>query len=185
MSKTLILDARVSSYAGEPTRLVATCDVATGRIYISAEKPFHPPKVEKSLVQQLKAKITRGKTLVITDSADNMDKWDLLYREGEHLTEIVRCYHEKIRNNLLAMDDKVQGRYNPENVLQQRRLDANKGAVWELSTETQNGHICILLACWASMRGANSFMFAHQLHQDDSKLEFEPESSDFDEPFTV
>lgn len=185
MSKAIILDARVSSYAGEPTRLVATCDVATGRIYISAQKPFVPVKSEKTTAQRLKEKITRSKTLIITDSADNLDKWDLLYRESEHLTEIVRCYHEKKRNNLLAMDEKVQGRFNPESVLQQRRLDAKSGSIWELSTETQNGHICILLACWASLRGANSFMFAHQLHQDDSKLGFEAESSEFDEPFTV
>lgn len=185
MSKTLILDSRVSSYAGQPTRLVATCDVATGRIYISAEKPFVPPKTEKTAIQKFKEKVARSKTLIITDSSENLDKWDLLYKESEHLTEIVRCYHDKKRNGLLAVDDKVLGRYNPENVLQQRRLDAKTGALWELSTETQNGHICILLACWASMRGASSFAFAHQLHQDDSHLEHEPESSDFDEPFTV
>lgn len=186
MNSTLILDARVTGYAGERTRLVATCDVATGRVYISAEKPFVPPKTEKSLLQKLKEKRARARTLIITDSADGLDKWDLLYKESEHLGEVIRCYNDKSKNNLLLMDSKVQGRFNPEGVLQQRRLDPKNGAVYELSAdETNNGHICILLICWAATRGASNFMFAHQLQQSDSRLEYEPDSSDLDEPFTI
>lgn len=185
MSNILILDARVNSYAGPPTRLIATCDVPTGQVYVSAEKPFNPKPSIKSVADALKAKVQQAKTLIITDSPDTLSRWDLLYRESDHLTEIVRSYHAKMRNGLLAIDETVQGRYNPENVLQQRRLDAKTGALWELSTETQNGHICVLLACWGAMRASNNFMFASQLHAKDEDLHLQPDSLDLDEPFSL
>lgn len=182
---TLVLDTRVNGYAGQPTRLVATYNVATGNLYISAEKPFNPIPKKRSVLELLKLQRIQARTLIITDSADSLAKWDLLYRESDHLTEVVRCYHEKKRNNLITIDPKVQGRYNPDSVLQARKLDVKAGALWELSTETENGHICILLACWGAMRATNNFSFTAQLEQDLSQVHNEPDSFDLDEPFTL
>lgn len=182
---TLIIDTRVNSYAGSPTRLVATYDVPTGQLYISAEKPFKPVPKQRTVLELLKLKQVQAKTLIITDSADTLQRWDLLYKELDHLTEIVRCYHEKKRNNLLTIDPTVQGRFNPENVLQPRRLDVKAGALWELSTETENGHICIMLACWGAMKATNNYSFTTQLQQDLSQAHTQPDSFDLDEPFTL
>lgn len=185
MSNTLIIDTRVNSYAGSPTRLVATYDVPSGQLYISAEKPFNPVPKQRSVIELIKFKKVQARTLIITDSADTLAKWDLLYNEQQHLTEVVRCYHEKKRNGLLTIDPTVQGRFNPENVLQQRKLDVKNGAVWELSTETENGHICMLLACWGAMKATNNYSFTTQLQQDLSQVHHEPDSLDLDEPFTL
>ncbi|MBJ8481097.1 hypothetical protein I6M70_17195 [Acinetobacter pittii] len=184
MSDKLILDVRVSGYKEAPTRLIAVLDVASGQLYISDEKPFKPVKRERSVVERVKDKLRRNKTLIITDSPD-LDDWNLLYIEKEHLNEVVRAYRSKERDNLLTLDQKVQGRYRPDSVLQARKLDINTGAIWELSTETSNGHICVLLACWGAMRSTSNFMFATQLHQDLTGVEHEPDSNDFDEPFSI
>lgn len=185
MNNTLIIDTRVNGYEGQPTRLVATYDVPTGQLYISAEKPFNPIPKKRSVFEMLKFKQAQARTLIVTDSADTLARWDLLYKEIENLTEVVRCYREKVNNNLLTIDQAVQGRWNPQNVLQKRKLDINSGAVWELSAETENGHICILLACWAAMRATNNFSFTTQINEDVSALPSGPESTDLDEPFTV
>lgn len=184
MSDKLILDVRVSGYREAPTRLIAVLDVASGQLYISDEKPFKPVKRERSLVEMVKEKLRRNKTLIITDSPDQ-DDWNLLYIEKEHLNEVVRAYRSKDRDKLLSMDPKVQGRFSPDSVLQPRKLDINTGAIWELSTETSNGHICVLLACWGAMRSTSNFMFATQLNQDLTGVEHEPDSNDFDEPFSI
>lgn len=184
MSESLIIDARVSSYAEAPTRLIATLDIASGLLYISEQKAFNPPPITNP-IELVKEKLRAKKTLIITDSADTLAKWDLLYDEKENINEIVRAYHAKTRDNLLVMDPKVQGRFNPESVLQARKLDVKTGAIWELSTDTTNGHICVLLACWGAMRATNNFSFTTQLHQDLDHIEHEPDSDDLDEPFTL
>lgn len=185
MSNTLIIDTRVNGYEGSPTRLVATYDVPTGQLYISAEKPFNPVPKKRSVFEMLKFKQAQARTLIVTDSPDTLARWDLLYKEVENLNEVVRCYREKTNNKLLTIDDSVQGRWNPLNVLQKRKLDINSGAIWELSAETENGHICILLACWAAMRAANNFSFTTQINEDLSDVHLLPESTDLDEPFSV
>lgn len=185
MSNVVILDARVNSYAGQPTRLVATLNMASGLVYISDEKPFIPPQKKYSIVEMLKIKKREQRTLIITDSADTLDKWDLLFREAENLTEIVRAYQQKENNGLLKIDPAVLGRYNPQNVLQQRKLDVKNGAQWELSTETQNGHVCILLACWGALRVTSNFSFATQVNENLDQAYLDEDSDELDEPFTI
>lgn len=181
----MILDTRVNSYQGPPTRLVATLNAETGLLYISDEKPFHPPKKDYSLLELLKQKKRAGHTVIITDSPDVFEKWDLLFKESEHMAEIVRAYQMRDANKLLKIDPAVMGKFNPENVLQQRRLDVKNGAVWDISTEAQNGHICILLACWGAMRALANFSFANQIEQSLEPQEYGADSMDLDEPFTI
>lgn len=185
MNTTLIIDTRVSGYEGSPTRLVATYDVPTGELYISGEKPFKPVPKKRTVFELLKFKQVQARTLIVTDSADSLARWDLLYNEIDNLTEVVRCYREKTKNQQLTIDESVQGRWNPLNVLQKRKLDINNGAIWELSSETENGHICILLACWAAQRATNNFSFTTQINEDLSEAHLTPDSTDLDEPFSV
>lgn len=187
MTELLVIDSRVNGYKGAATRLVATCNVATGLVYISEEKPYKPKPLDKlkalSLDKLIQQKVAQSKTILVTDSPDNLANWDLAFFEKDHLTEVVRAYHNKKREGLLAIHESINGRYTPEDVLQQRKLDLQAGSVWELSTETENGHICVLLACWAAVKGAANYSFAQQV------MHYEPEmatdSDDMDMPFTI
>jgi len=185
MSEALILDVRVNSYQGLPTRLVATLKVDTGLIYISDEKPYHPPVKEYSILELLKIKKRAARTMIITDAADVFEKWDLLFNEVDHMNEVVRAYQMKSASNLLKISPAVMGKYNPENVLQQRKIDVKNGAVWDMSTELQNGHMCILLACWGALRATANYSFAHQIQASLEPQVYGADSEDLDEPFTI
>lgn len=185
MSNALILDARVNSYQGPPTRLVATLNVDTGLIYISDEKPYHPPAKEYSILELIKIKKRTARTMIITDAADVFDKWDLLFKEVDHMSEVVRAYQMKSASKLLKIDPAVMSKYNPENVLQQRKMDVKNGAVWDMSTELQNGHVCILLACWGALRATANHSFADQIEASLKPQVYGADSDDLDEPFTI
>lgn len=184
MSRIVVIDTRISGYAGQPTRLVATLDVTTGHLVVSGEKPYKPVPRERSIAEKIKLKLLQSKTIIITDSPDTLSNWDLMYKEADHLNEVVRAYTTFKRDKLLTLDKTIQGRYNPDNVLQPRKLDINNGALWELSNETENGNICILSACWGAMKAANNFMFAAQVNQDTSQSSSQYDD-DFSEPFSI
>lgn len=185
VSRVVVIDARMNGYAGQPTRMVATLDVTTGHLVVSGEKPYKPVPRERSIAEKIKLKLLQSKTIIITDSPDTLSNWDLLYKEIDHLNEVVRAFNTLKRDKLLTLDKSIQGRFNPDNVLQPRKLDINNGALWELSTETENGHLCILAACWGAMKATNNFMFAAQVNQDLSSQTTEQKDDDFLGPFTI
>lgn len=185
MSNTLILDIRVNGYRGQPTRLVATLNTDNGLLYVSGEKPYNQPKKEHSLLDLIKVKSREQRTVIVTNSPDVFDKWDLLFKEDEHMQEIVRAYQMRTANKLLKIDPSVMGKFNPENVLQHRKLDVKLGSVWDMSTEVENGHVCILLACWAAMRSMVNHSFAHQINNEAEHDIYGETSLNLDEPFTI
>lgn len=183
MSKTLIIDIRVNNYQGNPTRLIATCDSLSGRIYISAEKPYNPPKKDKTAAERLKEIILNERRVVVTDSPNTLANWDIAFNEREHLEQAIKAYHDKHKNGLLKMADSVM-RYRPDGVLQQRKLDVVAGSVWELSAETENGNICILLACWCAAKLISNDISAEIINEPDPTYQ-QSDSDDFDAPFCL
>lgn len=189
MSKTII-DIRISCYKEAPTRIVAICS-STGLVYISGIKPFNEKKdaTTKVLDFFLGNKIEKASnTLIVTDLPESVPNWDMVFDEQEHLEEAVSAYHAKEKGGLVGYHKEMKGRYALSSVLQKRKVDFKQGSVWELSTETTNGHICVLVACWVASRVTSSAKFAEQiLNEDDmlNKIGDPDDDPNFDMPFSI
>ena len=133
------LDARVTGYRGDAVRLLGVCDSATGAVLVAKQGEF----------------LTSGRagedTVIVTDSPSTIRDWDLAYDERQHMPEVLRSFGEVKRAGRLRIQDGLM-RWNPESVLQQRKID-ERGTVWEFDSQaTENGHVALMLIVWAASR---------------------------------
>lgn len=179
---SIILDCRVAMYKGDAMRVLAMLDVQNDKVVISNTLPYAPPKQpfkDKSPAQVEQIKLLMRNSIVIVDNADSFRDWDMCFKEREHLDEAVRAYYSLNASHALELKDEVLRNYSPENVIQIRKMDLN-GNTYELDSESiTNGHVAVLLACWAAVKARNTASL-----ETESEITQEDED-DFFTPFSI
>ena len=133
----VIIDARAASYDGEPARIMAITDAATGMINIKVERAWREQPV------------AADNTIVVTDTPQMFNHWGLSFNEREQMQSVMASYKAVTATGLLKLDDSLQ-RYNPAQVIQTRKIDDKGRALDFDSMGMNNGHIAVLLAVWAA-----------------------------------
>lgn len=152
--KIIKIDARVSGYTGEPVRVLAVCMPDTGKVLVQKIAPYREP-VER-----------KDDTVLVTDSPSHFKNWQLAFYEQQDIAAATRVYFERKRGGFVKIESAV-ARYDPEGVLELRKVDKT-GAVHEFnSSELDNGHMAVLLAIWASARATLGQILANQIDDDD------------------
>ena len=64
----------------------------------------------------------RDQTVVVTDSPDQVQNWQLSFNAKEHLEEVISIYQARFRAKLIEIEPKLN-QYNPKNVLEIRKVD--------------------------------------------------------------
>lgn len=148
---TITIDSRVSGYNDSPIRIVGVCLPNTGQILVKKIMPFD-------------SKVTPDEnTLVVTDSPQFIQSWQLAFYEKHHLDEVIRTYQMRVKNGLVQLDPEIN-RFNPQAVIATRKVDKN-GTVQELdSSSLSNGHIAVMLAVWASAKASQSHVVIDASH---------------------
>ena len=146
-----------------------------GAKYISQPGQFINIKINESLQPYLRRPMSISdydeNTIVVTDTPQMVDNWQLAFREKEHLDEVIRTYQMRSKNGLIRLEKELE-RFNPNMVIAVRKIDKN-GTVQELNSDSlSNGHIAVLLAVWASAKAsiAHSSMKAPNEEKTESNL---------------
>ncbi|ANC35799.1 hypothetical protein NDS20_000392 [Acinetobacter baumannii] len=147
MSGIIRIDSRVAGFSDQPIRLIGAAFADTGELVIQKTAVYSNLPVPSDL---------RDQTVVVTDSPDQVQNWQLSFNAKEHLEEVISIYQARFRAKLIEIEPKLN-QYNPKNVLEIRKVDKN-GLQQEFdSSSLNNGHIAILLAVWASTKIAKGF----------------------------
>lgn len=161
-STPIIIDARVSSYKGDPYRLRAVCKPQSGNIRIRKQAPYLAEG--ESLEPQ---------TVIVTDSPSHFDHWQLVFHEDQHLAEAVKAFFELNRGGKVSHVSSFT-QFSPQTILELRKIDKG-GSVWEFNSElTTNAHVAYLLAVWAARRITLTTSITYQIDDD--------AGADFDDP---
>lgn len=135
------IDSRVIGFSSDPVRVLALC-FATGEIVINSIAEF----TELPIIGD-----DQSTTVVVTDAPDVVQNWNLKFNPQEHLETVITMFQLRSRAGLIQIEKELN-RYDPQNVLQVRKVD-KKGLQQEFdSTSLNNGHVAVLLAVWASNR---------------------------------
>lgn len=153
-SQQLYLDVRICNYKGEPVRIFSQYDLKNNAIIVSKIMPYRPLGNE-DLTDEQKAKrqAIKRDTLLVVDNRMAFDDYDMLFIEAEHLDFAAQAYFEFNKQQMLIIPQELQGRTNLQTVLEMKKLELNKGSVWELNSQSvQNTHIAILALCYAAKK---------------------------------
>ncbi|WP_230656874.1 hypothetical protein [Psychrobacter sp. I-STPA10] len=145
----VVIDARAAAYAGDPIRVLAVTDTASGKILIKKTAQWREPVKVKD------------NTTVVTDTPSIFNHWGLAFNEKEQMDQVLMAYKEAQRANMLSISDDLR-RYEPSNVIQMRKFD-ERGAALEFDSSTlNNGHMAILLAIWAARKAHGGYIINQQ-----------------------
>ncbi|EXB47290.1 hypothetical protein J522_1941 [Acinetobacter baumannii 146457] len=146
MTEIIKIDARVTGFSNDPTRLISLCIPETGEILVQQIEIFTTLPVRPD---------QQADTIVVTDSPNLIQNWQLKFDPREHLEEVIQIYQTSFRAGLVEFEKSLE-RYNPMNILQVRKIDKN-GLQQEFdSGSLDNGHIAALITIWASHKIAVS-----------------------------
>lgn len=150
----IFIDARVSGYKGNPVRLIGACKPDTGRIKISLLKDYQDQENDRD-----------ENRVIVTDSPSHFPIWHQCFYEQNDLREVIQVYQEKKRGGLVDWDHGFD-KFNPDNVMQPRKLDEG-GLAWEFESDrVENGHVAILLCVWISAKVSLNHIITEQLDPD-------------------
>lgn len=153
MGHSLYLDVRIAGYKGEPVRIFAQYDLRNHAIMVSNILPYRPAIKELSEEQLARRQAIKKDTLLIVDNRLAFDDYDLLFDEKEHLDAAADAFFEYEKQGMLMIPDELKGRTNVQSVLEIRKLELNRGTVWQLNAaRVQNTHIAILALCYAAKK---------------------------------
>lgn len=161
------LVALVRGYAGKHVCLLAIADTDTQQIAISNPLPFNSqyPKDDD--------------TVIVTDSPNLVNEYQLAYREAEHLKEAIICYEELNQAAKITLKEHA---CDPSIVLQTFKVDT-KGKQKEFNTdELNNSHIAALLIVWAARRAFLNHQITQGFSQENDQDEID---NDFSTPFLI
>lgn len=154
MIQQMFIDCRVSGSTGDAVRIIAVVDNQNDQVTIAKILPYTPspdPYKDKTPEQIKQIKEIERNSIIVVDNGSAFKKWDICFNQVEHLDEAVKSYYALSRNKSLILGTPVQV-FDPSMVIEIRKMDM-RGNVYELnSDEVNNGHIAILVACWASIR---------------------------------
>lgn len=153
------IDSRVSSYRGQPTRVLGLCDTDKGTILVVKMEDYTTEvKPDKS-------------TVVVTDSPDHIKNWQLSYDERRDMLDVVKSFFSIKNAGMLKVNEQ---RLDPTGILEMRKID-ERGSVWEFnSSQTNNGHVATLLLVWAGVKAIRGRLLSEQVEeatQDDSEFD--------------
>lgn len=142
MTEIIKIDARVTGFSNDQVRLISLCFPDSGEILVQKIDIFTTLPVRPD---------QQADTIVVTDSPNLIQNWQLKFDPKEHLEEVIRVYQSSFRGGLVEFETSLE-RYNPMNILQVRKIDKN-GLQQEFdSSSLDNGHIAALISIWASNR---------------------------------
>lgn len=148
------IDSRVSGYRGSAIRILALSDQQTGAVFVA-----------KQLDASSVGKNPGDDTVVVTDSPGTTQNWGLAYDERQHMLEVIKTYFELQRSGRIKIADALL-RFNPESIIQTRKID-ERGAVFEFDSQsTENGHVAVMLAVWAAKKSMQGQEMADLLADD-------------------
>lgn len=165
----LYLDVRICNYKGEPVRIFAQYDNRNNTIIVSNIMPYRPINNDETLTdkQKQKKQAIKRHTLLVVDNRLAFDDYDLLFLESEHLDFAAQAYFEFDKQQMLIIPDELKGRTNLQSVLNLKKLELNKGSVWELNSQSvQNTHIAVLALCYAAKKATIGRSMSTVLHDD-------------------
>lgn len=178
----IIIDCRIAMYKEDAIRLLVAVDPQNDTVIVSDALAYAPPKQPykgKTPDQIKQIKKLEANTIIVVDNQDAFRNWDLVFDDKQHLDSAVRAYHMLKANNSLSLKDEVQRMYSPETVIQVRKMDLS-GNQYELDSESvTNGHVAVLVSCWAAIKIRNTASLS---------IESEPQVSDEDDfctPFCI
>lgn len=135
----LTIDSRVIRYGQQPMRIMAYANLHSGKILISNDAPFKEPYTRAS------------DSILVVDTPDLFPYWDLLFTEAKDMAEVVNTYFEFKKSGRIILGEDLS-RFNPESVLQTKKLD-ERGTVSEFDGSSfDSGHMAVLLSIWACRR---------------------------------
>lgn len=153
------LDVRISGFTGAPVRLLAKVVVASG----------HTRFFQEMAVREVPQR--RPAQVIVTDAPRYTAVWDLAFDESVDLAQAIVVYRQMVNAARLRLDDAV-AKYNPQGVLEVRKIDAN-GIRTDLDTTSlTNGHVAVLVGCWAAHKASLSWQIMDQ--DDGSDLDDDP-----------
>ncbi len=146
MTEIIKIDARVTGFSNDQMRLISLCFPETGEILVQKIEIFTTLPVRPD---------QQADTIVVTDSPNLIQNWQLKFDLKEHLEEVIKVYQASFRGGLVEFETSLE-RFNPLNILQVRKIDKN-GLQQEFdSSALDNGHIAALISIWASNKIAVS-----------------------------
>lgn len=158
MSHFKYIDCRILGYGNDSGgRVIATYNLQNDTFTISQMKPFRPSaEIKKLSPEQVeKRKQMQRNTVIVTNTPDAFDNWDMCFKEIEHIHDAVLSYFMMKNTNTLILENEIKQRHNPDGNIEKRKLDMG-GSVYELNDEDINsGTMCVLVACWAAQRMKN------------------------------
>lgn len=147
------IEAFVSGYRGVPVRLLALSDPNTGSVLVAKQ------------IDAAGGQKPGNDTVVVTDSPNATKHWGLAYDERQHMLEVIKSYFELQRSGRIKLSDALL-RYNPDAIIQTRKID-ERGAVFEFDSQsTENGHVAVMLAAWAAKKSTHGQEMADMLADD-------------------
>lgn len=169
-SNIVIIDSRSASYDGDAIRLMAIMTASTGKLIIKKQDSWHDQPVAKENV------------MVVTDTPTVFKHWGLSFNEDTQMREVMAAYKAVKAAGSLQLDSAIL-RYDPEKVIQTRKMDESGRALDFDSMGLNNGHIAVLLAVWASRKIYGGY---HVTSQPEDIANGEDEDDGFDMlPFSV
>lgn len=146
------IDCRTASFGDEPLRVFADFDTQEDKLSISGILPYQPPANPfkgKSLSEISFMKEILKNTVIVTDLSGAFKKWDLCFNIDENLDEAIKSYYALDAMHRIDMSTEISSTYNLRSVIELRKMDVS-GNTYELDfDQIQNGHIAILMICWA------------------------------------
>lgn len=143
--KKIIIDSRASGYEGEPVRIMAVSLVASGKILLQKTANWRE-KVGKET-----------DTLLVTDTTRAFDRWDMAFSEKDDMRQLIISYKEAISSGMVKIQDELR-RYDPNQVMQMRKLD-ERGQVMDFdSMSFNNGHMAVMLAVWVAYKAHGGYV---------------------------
>lgn len=149
----IIIHSMVSGYRGGPVKLLSMCDPGTGAVLVRKQLDYAA------------ASKSGDDTLVVTDSPGSVKNWGLSYDERLHMLEVIKSYFELQRSGRIKIDSALL-RFNPDAIIQTRKID-ERGAVFEFDSQsTENGHVAVMLAVWAAKKSMQGQEMAEMMADD-------------------
>lgn len=149
------LDCRAAGSKEDPVRIIAEYDSQEDCITVSGILPYQPSKnpfkdKPPEIVEMMK-QIMKN-TVIVVDNGAAFRKWDICFSQVEHLDAAVKAYYALKAMHAIKIEPDVLSTYNLDSVIEIRKMGLT-GNVYELnSDEVANGHIVILMICWASLK---------------------------------
>ena len=168
-SQQLYIDVRICNYKGEPIRIFAQYDNRNNAIILSNILPYRPVNNDDNLTNEQKEKkqAIKRDTILVVDNRMAFDDYDMLFLESEHLDFAAQAYFEYEKQQMLIIPDELKGRTNLQSIIEMKKLELNKGSVWELNSQSvQNTHIAVLALCYAAKKATIGRTMGNLLHDD-------------------